>query len=292
LRTRAQAVEESLMGSEKQRQAFRLDVNADINVQVENRRIKMRLMDISESGARFRSGLPLSPQSRILFNWLGPSREPIALEGRIVAARALSMATAEYGVKFDLPVPTRDRLARELLEMQRRRAFKPMETGAPRINDGEVGGRAKRQGYRATVQFPVSIRALKEGRWIRLRGEAQDLSMGGMCVAMPGNYEEDTELVLNFTLPLGEVNFGGEEKEEIEHTPFGDRKKKKIIPVRPFDPITAKARVVKKAPGARNGMLMFGTKFVDIDPFTKEEIARFVHAYQVGKLRKAAATQG
>ena len=109
---------------------------------------------------------------------------------------------------------------------------------------------------------------------------------------MPGNYEEDTELVLSFTLPLGEVNRGGEEKEVVEHTPFGERRTKKLIPVRPFDPITAKARVVKKAAGARNGMLTFGTRFVGLEPFLKEEIARFVHAHQLARLRKAAATQG
>jgi len=126
-------------------------------------------------------------------------------------------------------------------------------------------------------------------------GTNQNNAQEGMdrtTIAMPGNYEEGTELVINFTLPLGEVNLGGEEKEIIEHTPFGDRKKKQVIPVRPFDPITAKALLVKKAPGARNGMLMFGTRFVDVDAFVREEIARFVHAFQVAKLRKAAATQG
>ena len=282
------------MDPQRQRQAFRLEVNAEITVRLddENRRIKLFLVDLSEGGARLRASLPLAPQTRVSFNWLGPTREPITLTGRIVGGRALSMVTAEYGVKFELPVAMRDRLGRELAEVQRRRAFKPMDVGAPRIKDGEVGGRAKRQGYRAIVQFPVSIRALKEGRWIRLRGEAQDLSTGGMCIAMPGTYEEGTELIINFTLPLGEVNLGGEEKEIIEHTPFGDRKKKQVIPVRPFDPITAKALLVKKAPGARNGMLMFGTRFVDVDAFVKEEIARFVHAFQVAKLRKAAATQG
>lgn len=282
------------MGSEKQRQAFRLNVNAEINVRLDDdkRTFKLLLLDISESGARFRSSLPIPPQARLAFNWMGPSREPIGVSGRIVAARAVSVVTMEYGVQFDLPVAVRDRLARELLEVQRRRAYRPADSGPRTISDGEVGGRAKRQGYRAAVQFPVTVRALKEGRWLRVRGEAQDLSTGGILIAMPGTYDEGTQLVMSFTLPLGEVNLGGEEKEVIEQTPFGERKTKKLISVRPFDPISAKALVTKKGAGARNGMLTFGTRFVELEPFVKEEIARFVHAYQVTKLRKAAATQG
>jgi c-di-GMP-binding flagellar brake protein YcgR len=62
--------------------------------------------------------------------------------------------------------------------------------------------------------------------------------------------------------------------------------------VRPFDPISCKAKVVKKTGSARNGVPTFGIGFVDLSGFLKEEIARFVHAHQLSQLRKAAATQG
>jgi c-di-GMP-binding flagellar brake protein YcgR len=277
----------------KQRRAFRLDVNTEVNVRLDdlNRFIKLQMLDISESGARFRAAVKLPPQARVSFNWMGPSRNPIALQGRIVGARMTDKFTAEYGVQFEMPVAARDRLAQELIEVQRRRVFKPADSAAQTIGDGDVGGRAKRQGYRAAVQFMVSVRVFMDARWLRVRGEAQDLSTGGLLLAMPGDYEEGTPLSLSFVLPLREVDLGGEEKEVVEQTPFGERKKKKLIPVRPFDPIQAKGVVIKKTGIARNGLPTFGVRFVDLPAFQKEEIARFVHAYQLSKLRKAAATR-
>lgn len=280
--------------TEARRQAFRLDVNAEITLRLSdlNRDLKLLLVDISDSGARVRAGVKLPPHTRVSFAWMGPSREPIAVTGRIVAVRMSDPKTAEYGIQFDMPAAVKDKLARELAEVQRRKAYKPAEMGTHVIEDGDTGGRAKRQGYRAAVQFNVSVTVMKDGRPLPLRGESQDLSIGGMMIAMPGDYEEGTELTLRFVLPVGAVDMGGEEKEVTEQTPFGERRVKKLQPVRPFDPIEAKAKLVKKTGSARNGIPCFGIGFVELAPFLKEEIARFVHAHQLAQLRKAAATQG
>lgn len=258
-----------------------------------NRDLKLILVDISDSGARVRTTVKLPPHTRVSFNWMGPSREPIPVSGTVVAVRMTGQGTAEYGIQFNMPAGVRDKLASELAEIQRRKAFKPAEMAAHVIDDGETGGRAKRQGYRAAVQFPVAVTVTgKDGRQVPVRGESQDLSIGGMLLAFPGDYDEGTDLQLRFTLPLGAVDMGGEEKEVTEQTPFGERRVKKLSPVRPFDPIAAKAKLVKKTGSARNGVPTFGIGFVDLSPFLKEEIARFVHAHQLTQLRKAAATQG
>ncbi len=284
---------------EPRRQAFRLDVNAELTVRLSDlkRELRLLLVDISESGARFRAGVKLAPQTRVTFNWMGPSRQPIAINGHVVAVRMTDPRTAEYGIQFNMPVADRDRLAHELAEVQRRRAYRPAAGEHPLAeaaanNEADLGGRAKRQGYRAALQFAVVARINKDGRWSAARAEAQDISTGGMLLALPGSYEEGTELQLMFTLPLGAVDLGGEEKEVLEQTPFGERRVKKISPVRAFDPIEAKARIVKKTGGAKNGVPLYGVGFAELAPFLQEEIARFVHAFQVTQLRKAAATQG
>jgi hypothetical protein len=224
---------------------------------------------------------------------MGPSREPIPMHGTIVAIRMADPRTAEYGVQFSLSTAVRDKLAHELAEIQRRKAFKGGEVSAPVADEAELGGRAKRKGYRAAVQFAVQARVpSKEGRIVPVRAEAQDLSSGGMLLAMPGDYEENTPVELTFTLPVGAVDMGGEEKEVVEDTPFGKRVVKKLNPVRPFDPINVKAHIVKKTGGSHNGLPMFGVGFDDLSPFFQEEVARFVHAHQLAALRKAAATQG
>ena len=270
-----------------------MDVNAEINIRLGDvRDMKLLLVDISDSGARIRAGVKIPPHTRVSFNWMGPSRDPIPVTGNIVAVRMADEKTAEYGIQFTMPVAVRDKLAHELLEVQRRKAYKPAEMGQHVVHDGEVGGRAKRQGYRAAVNFPVSVSINQKGRMVPLRAEAQDLSSGGMLLAMPGDYEEGSELELRFILPLGAVNLGGEEKEVVEQTPFGERRSKKLEPVKAFDPIQCKAKLVKKTPTVKNGIPCFGIGFVDLSAFLKEEIARFVHAHQLTALRKAAATQG
>lgn len=281
--------------AEPRRQAFRLDVNAEITVLLPDmrRELKLHLVDISESGARFRAAVKLAPQTRVTFNWMGPSRQPIAVNGNIVAVRMADAKTAEYGVQFTMAVADRDRLAHELAEVQRRRAYKATDGAgvAPPVTDADIGGRAKRQGYRAALQFPIMIRANKEGRWLAVRGEVQDISTGGMMLAIAGAFEEGTELELAFTLPLGAVDMGGEEKEVEEQTPFGPRRVKQLAPVRAFERIETKAKIVKKTGGARNGVPTYGVGFTDLAPFLQEEIARFVHSFQLTQLRKAAATQ-
>jgi c-di-GMP-binding flagellar brake protein YcgR len=280
--------------AEAKRRSFRLDVNAPVTIRLDEheRQLKVLLVDISEAGCLFRAGVRFETKTRISFMWMGPSREPIAVSGRIVSARMSDPKTAEYGVQFDMPVAQRDLLAHELLEIQRRKAFKPADSGPVKVADGEVGGRAKRSAYRAAVSFPVTVKALKDGHAVQMGGEASDLSEGGLALAIPQELPEGTELELAFTLPLGAVNLGGEEKEILEQTPFGERRVKKMSPVRPFEPVRARARIVKKLGNARNGSPQFGTGFVDVSAFIKEEIARFVHAHQLTQLRKAAATQG
>jgi len=284
------------MAEPQKRQAFRLDVNAELTVLLADmkRELKLLLVDISEGGARFRSSVKLPPQTRVVFSWMGPSRQAIAVTGEIVAVRMTDPRTAEYGIRFTMPVAERDRLARELAEVQRRRAFHTGDghaaPGAP-PDAAELGGRAKRQGYRAAVSFPIQIRAMKDGRWQPVRGEVQDISSGGMLLAIAGTWDDGTELQLNFNLPLGAVDMGGEEKEIVEQTPFGERRVKKLAPVRPFEPIEAKAHIVKKTGGARNGVPLYGVGFDDLSQFLQEEIARFVHAFQITQVRKSAATQ-
>ena len=281
--------------AEAKRRSFRLAVNAPVTIRLDEheRQLKVLLVDISEAGCLFRAGVRFETKTRLSFMWMGPSREPILVSGHIVAARMADPQTAEYGVQFDMAVQQRDLLAHELLEIQRRKAFKPADDGPVKVADGDVGGRAKRSAYRAAVSFPVTVKALnKEGRVVQMGGEANDLSIGGLALAIPQELPEGTEIELAFTLPLGAVNLGGEEKEVLEETPFGERKVKKMSPVRPFDPVRARAKIVKRLGNARNGAPQFGTGFVDISAFIKEEIARFVHAHQLTQLRKAAATQG
>jgi c-di-GMP-binding flagellar brake protein YcgR len=252
------------------------------------RELRPLLVDISETGARFRTPFKLPQHTRVAFTWLGPSKERIPITGHVVAAHKTESRAIDYGVVFSMPAADKDRLARDLAEMQRRRAFRAGREGGPKRDpQPRSDGRERRRGYRASLRFPVHVRARKEGRSLSVRADAHDVSTGGMLVALPGAYDDGTELQVTFTLPLHVVDHGGDETVTVEQTPFGPRRVKKTLPVRPFEQIEAKAHIVHKR-GAESSPL-YGVTFADFSPFLQEEIARFVHAYQLTQLRKSAA---
>ncbi|GEM_PF-2042672 len=237
--------------SEPRREAVRIDVNADIAVRLPDLRRELRplLVDISENGARLRIPFRLPEHTRVAFTWLGPSKERISITGHVVAAHKTESRAIDYGIAFAMPAADRDRLARDLAEVQRRRVFRVGREGASKPDADlrpRTGGRDRRRHYRASLRFPVHVRAKKEGRSLSVRAGAHDISTGGMLVALPGSYDDGTELQVTFTLPLSAVAVGGEETVTVEQTPFGPRRVKKTAPVRPFEQIDAKAHIVHR----------------------------------------------
>ena len=273
--------------SEKQRQAFRLDVNSQIQInldELEERPINVTLVDLSEGGCRIRTRLCL-PHSWVTMTWTGPSKQPLKLYGSMVGAKITETKTAEFGVRFEMPQNEKDKLAAELHEIQRRAAFKPAETKAQQ--EEASGGRAKRKAYRAPVKFPVGIQINIKGRIVDVVGMANDLSIGGILLISPETIAEGSEVGLNFTLPVEAVDLGGEQREVVERGPFGERKAKKLVPVRAFEPVDCKAKIIKRVGASPEGTA-YGTCFSDLSAFMREEIARFVHAYQLTQLRRSA----
>lgn len=271
---------------EKQRQAFRLDVNEDIVVTLEEagRTMSATLVDLSEGGCRLRTRLCI-PQSQIAFEWKGPSAK-LKLWGQMVGSRITEKKAAEFGVRFEMSQVDKDKLVSELHEIQRRMAFKPTEaTGASGVVDTGVG-RAKRKSYRAPVKFPVSFKSKEKMH--EVVAMAGDLSVGGILLISPEPITEGSEIELDFVMPVEAVDLGGEQREVIENGPFGQRKVKKLIPVRPFEPVHARAKVLKRV-GAMPDGTAYGTSFIDLSAFMGEEVARFVHAFQLTQLRRAAA---
>jgi len=269
---------------EKLRQAFRLDVNEEIIVTLEDagRTMNAMLVDLSEGGCRVRTRLCF-PQSQLTFTFKGPTNK-LKLWGQMVGARITDTKSAEFGVRFEMPQAEKDKLVAELHEIQRRQAFKP--TGPPTsVPDGGVG-RAKRKAYRAPVKFPVSYKA--KNKMNEVVALAADLSVGGILLITQEQLQEGTEIEVDFLMPVEEVDLGGDQREVVENGPFGQRKVKKLIPVRPFESVHTKAKVLKRV-GATPEGTAYGTTFIDLGAFMAEEIARFVHAFQLTQLRRAAA---
>jgi c-di-GMP-binding flagellar brake protein YcgR len=268
--------------TEKLRQAFRLEVNEDIVITLEGmgRSMGATLVDLSEGGCRVRTRLCI-PHSQLEFKWKGP-KGTIKLWGAMVGIRITEQKATEFGVRFEMPQIEKDKLVQELHEIQRRMAFKTEPTQA-----GESAvGRAKRKAYRAPIKFPISYKV--KGGMHEQVAIAADLSIGGLMLITQESIAEGSEVELDFVMPVEAVDLGGEQREVVENTPFGQRRVKKLVPVRPFEPIRCKAKVIKRIGASPDGTA-YGTSFFEMPAFTTEEVARFVHAFQLTQLRKAAA---
>jgi hypothetical protein len=266
------------MTAAKPNETFRLEINEPVLVKFDTlgRRMKMFLVDLAEGGCRMRATACV-PNDRISFEWTGPSQNAIAIYGSIAEAK-LSGKLPEFSVHFEMPLVERDKLASELAEVQRRVAFKPVETKSE-------GGSTKRQAYRAPVKFPVTVKV--PGRGKELPGEANDLSIGGLLLNTKEDFEEGTIVEIDFELPLDDVELETKVQEVVEKTPFGPRAVKKNVLLHPFEPFAVKLKIVKRVGTSPTGYA-FGGAFYQMSAFNQEEIARYVHAYQLTQLRKAA----
>lgn len=134
------------------------------------------------------------------------------------------------------------------------------------------------------VQFDV-LYAL-EGRPGRRYGRANDLSAGGLRLSSDEDLVSGSVLDLEFQLPdefLAELQI---EKEVVEQTPFGPRPEIVKVQPAPFATMRMKARVLSTFFDRASKTLAHGSMFVELDPSTQEELQRFVHLWQLNRIRE------
>lgn len=235
---------------------------------------KVVLVEISENDARVRANVRLPSEAGLSFHWIGRSRNRILIHGHVAAVRMLDKQTAEYDVRFTMPDAARERLATELLQSRRRKLLQPAPT--------------HRKAYRVVTQFPIAVQAKVRGQSISLRGEARDLSIGGILLQVPSPLEQGTDLDVSFSLPQQDAKKPARTKEVVEISPFGERRIKKPSGQRAREPIQAKARIVKRVGNSRSGLPLFGVNFIGMPAVLEEQIARWIHAQQLQHLSRTS----
>jgi c-di-GMP-binding flagellar brake protein YcgR len=239
------------------------------------------LINISESGCRFRSLIVIDRNRSVEFQLQRAGRPALALRGHVVTrATPVQGGGSEYGVKFDtVSDAERESLAKEIAEMQRREA-------AAR-NDGRNGPvqpldeKQRRRNVRTLASFPIRYRLPNRGSE---EGDASDISAGGLRLRSAQTLAIDSALELRFTLPSEILGVYPPAAERAEISPFGQRRVRIPDNRRPFSELTIRGRVVSRFAQTRTHTI-YGVQFLDLDGYAREEIARFMHAVQLSKLR-------
>ena len=139
------------------------------------------------------------------------------------------------------------------------------------IDDGDVGGRAKRQGYRAAVNFPVSAKVPnKDGRIIPVRAEALDLSIGGMLVAMPASTKKASRSRFRSRCRSAPSTWAVKKKKSWSKHRSASGESKSSFRCGRSIRSRARRKIVKKTGSARNGVPTLGIGFADLSGFSKK----------------------
>jgi c-di-GMP-binding flagellar brake protein YcgR len=270
-----------------QRRYFRQSVELPISLGVRglSAPVHATLMNISEGGCRFRSLILLDRERIVEFELRRPGHPPIPLTGRIVSRTMPERGAAyEYGVVFENLSPGRkDELAREIVALQRRAAMTRLEAQRNARITAPSDPRQRRRSVRAMAAFPVRYRY--EGH-ASTPAQACDVSAGGLRLLCSENLPVGTEMELRFTLPSDVLEVYPPPGERVEISPFGPRVVRIPDQRRPFEEMHLRGRIVSVFPPSR-GRNVYGIEFLEVDGYTREELARFIHAAQLAKLRSA-----
>ena len=267
------------------RASFRQSVEMPVEMRVSGMPVTVRgtLMDISAEGGRIRSLIALEKNATIRFEFARPGKT-LELRGKIASRKKIvGQAFYEYGIAFDkVNHAANDALVVEIMEFQRRAAAERTEVK----DTANVPPGQKRGAYRAMVGFKLKYR--RDGRPGATDAEANDISAGGLRLICNEPFPKDVNLTLEFTLP-NHVLSAVSANVAPDPSPFGKRgelRPKPKDPRRPFEPMVIKAKVAARLKDS-SGRIVLGIQFLDADAFTREEIARYIHAAQLYKIRQS-----
>ena len=268
------------------RKAFRQSLELPIAVAVRGLAapIYATLLDLSEGGCRFRSLILIERGSPVEFAIPRRDGSKLTLGGKIVVRAMKSHgAQYEYGVTFARLLPsTREEISHVLLEMQRRAGISRAEARTAPVAPS-ANAKQRRQTVRAFITFPIRFR--RQGKPSQ-QGEASDIGSGGLRLTCPDSLPLGTTLELRFLLPSRVLDIYPPPTEKIEITPFGLKTVRIADHRKPFEEMTIHGRVVSQFDPKRT-LHVHGVEFIDLDGYSREEIARFTHAVQLTKLRSA-----
>lgn len=267
------------------RESYRQTVDLPVQVDVRGVRLPINatIVDISVTGCRLRSWIALDRGAGVSFDWPRENMQ-LRLAGTVMARRPSSEGEAfEYGVTFTGLLPDEvATLTKEIVEAQRREAFnRAARAAAINVKPQDIN---RRGAYRAAVEFPLEL-TFVERAGPPLEVTASDISAGGLRIACDRDLGVNDEVILRFRLPQHVLRvFPPKVEEDVIMTPFGPRTRSKNQR-RPFEEMRIRSRVASRlGDDAENPQ--FGIAFVEVDAYTREEIARFIHAVQLGELRE------
>jgi len=234
---------------------------------------------ITSSQCRLRTVALFVRNDTVEFEFGIPGRPSARAIGRVIS-RVPAGQRFSYIVMLDqMSAAQTDALARAISDVYRRYALsRSLERHVANLPSTDRA----RSDVRVVSQIVVQYRADKGGL---LPGKAGDISGGGLSLICPSSLLVGMFVELRFTLPSDVLKVYPEETIAFDLHSASFKGAGRADLRRPFELMVLRARVVSRN-AAGSGVQSYGLSFYGIDGFTREEIARYVHAVQLGKRRK------
>lgn len=242
--------------------------------------VQATLLHIALAGCRLRSWMLLERGTAVSFEWRLGSGKLLELCG-VVAAR---YAPRNGGVGFEyalaleqLPPQDGDALAREAAMLARR-------TASARAYDTSLVDISQFTGYRVPHDFALTYR-IDDARSTHKPAKACDVMGNGLRLHCEEPLKNDQQLVLHFCLPEHVLSVHKGKDDDLVVGPFGYRRVPLKSLRRPFAQLRVKARVLGKVKDSRRRDA-YDVEFLDVDGMAREELARYIHAAQLARLKR------
>ena len=241
------------------------------------------LMDVNAHGATVRSLVMLERGTDVEFDLSIGGHAAITVTGRVESRRNAAVgARFEHQISFATMNEAQiDSVARVVRDLELRAAA--ARSMRHSIDSIPTTDRERRGSYRALSAFPARFR-LEEEDWAD--GKVGDISATGIRLLCPQLLEIGSAIEMRITLPSVVLDVYPEETTALDvRNGTARRLSGRPDMRRPFEEMVLRGRVVTRFQPLRDHEV-HGVAFIEIDGYQREEIARFTHAVQLGKIRK------
>lgn len=242
--------------------------------------VSATLLHIAVAGCRLRSWMLLERGTAISFDWRLSDGKVLDLSG-VVAAR---YAPRNGGVGFEYAIALEqiaeadaDALAREAAMLSRRSA-------AERSYDTSLVDISQFTGYRVPNEFPIVFRA--EGSTAGAKtAQALDVTGNALRIRCDQPLRINQVLALQFHLPEAVLDVHKGKDDELVVGPHGYRRVPRKYLRRPFEELRLRGRVVATVKDSHRRD-SYEIELLDVAGLAREEIARYIHAAQLARIKR------
>lgn len=241
--------------------------------------IQATLLHIAVAGARLRSWMRMERGTALSFDWRLSDGKVLSLNGVVAAQYAPRNGGVgfEYAIALEqLPEASADALAREAAMLQR-------QASSARSYDTSLVDISQFTGYRVPEDFSV-VYLLEDPRFQPRTAVGCDVTGNSLRLRCDEALKPNQVLQLAFRLPESLLDVHKGKDDELVPGPFGYRRVPRKYLRRPFQELKLRARVVTPVRDSQRRDA-FEMELLEVDGLAREEIARYIHASQLSKLK-------